>query len=293
MRVLSGHVAPVLCVAFSPDSSSLASGDQDGATILWDLESGKRLDTWRLDEGPSLALRFAPDGRPLAIGYGSRVFLLDIPRRDVHTYWFRHGGSTVLSFSSDGARLLATGYLDRMVLVIDPANVQACGGLQGYGGYVLALAHSPARDQRGRFATGGGAAGTVTLDLWENDRVVRACRGHSLPVYSLAFAPRGDLLASGSRDRTVRLWNPETAEELATLRGHTATVVALGFTPDGRTLISAGADGVFKLWDVATRRLVRSFDFGIGRVRCVAISPDGLTAATGGTDRSVLLWDLD
>jgi WD40 repeat protein len=293
MRVLSGHEAPVLCVAFSPDSSSLVSGDQDGTTILWDLESANRRDRWNPENGPVVALRFAPGGETLAIGYGWHVFLLELAYRLATPISRPLGGSAVLSFSPDGSRLLATGYLDRSVSIIDPDSGRVGSELQGHGGDVLAIAHSPAPDQSRRFATGGGASVGVTLHLWENNVVVRACYGHSLPVYSLAFSARGRFLASGSRDRTVRLWNPETAEELATLRGHTDTVVALGFTPDGRTLISAGADGVFKLWDVATQGLVRSFDFGIGRVRCVAISPDGLTAATGGTDHSVLLWDLD
>jgi WD40 repeat protein len=293
MRVLSRHEAPVLCVAFSPDSCSLASGDQDGVNIIWDLRSGRRRARWGNQRGPTLALRFAPYEEGLAVGYGSRGFFFDVACREVVPFSLAPGGSTVLSYSSNGTQLIATGYLDRTLLVLDAVQRKPCGELQGHGGHVLAIAHSPGRGQRDRFATGGGTSGVVTLDLWEGDLVARSFHGHSLPVYSLAFAPQGDLLASGSRDRTVRLWNSETAEELATLCGHSDTVVALGFTPDGRTLISAGADGVFKLWDVATRRLVRSFDFHIGRVRCVAISPDGLTAATGGTDHSVLLWDLD
>ena len=89
-------------------------------------------------------------------------------------------------------------------------------------------------------------------------------KGHTDLVYSVAFAPDGKTLAtgSGSRDQTVKLWDVTTGKELATLKGHTrypSAVVSVAFAPDGKTLATVSWDMTVnvKLWDVATRKEAR------------------------------------
>ncbi len=113
--------------------------------------------------------------------------------------------------------------------------------------------------------------------------------GHALKVDGLAFSPDGRLLASGSADSTVKLWDVESVRELRTLAGHRAWVRAVAFSPDGKTLASAAADGSLKLWDVATGAELRAVT-GAGAVNCVAFSPDGRLLVTG-NENAVKLWD--
>ena len=68
------------------------------------------------------------------------------------------------------------------------------------------------------------------------------------PVRSIAFAPDGQTLASGSRDGTVRLWRVADGTLLRTLEGHTAWVRSVAFAPDGQTLASGSEDGTVRLW---------------------------------------------
>jgi len=71
-------------------------------------------------------------------------------------------------------------------------------------------------------------------------------------VYSVSYSPDGKTLASGSYDKTVKLWDAATGKELATLKGHSGPVQSVAFSPDGKTLATASDDKTIKLWDLAT-----------------------------------------
>ena len=115
--------------------------------------------------------------------------------------------------------------------------------------------------------------------------------GHTDNVWSVAFRPNGKMLASGSWDQTVRLWNVNTGHLLHTLRGHTDTVMSVAFSPDGNTLASGSWDGTIRLWNPRNGKLKRTLREHTNGISSVAFSPDGLTLASGSADTTIRLWN--
>jgi WD40 repeat protein len=117
--------------------------------------------------------------------------------------------------------------------------------------------------------------------------------GHSARISALAFSPDGNLLASGSDDHTIKLWDVATGTELRELRGHLAEVYTLAFAPSGRVLASGSFDTSIRFWDVATGEELLIIP-APGQVSLIAFSPDGKMVAgiSSGKTQTLTLWDI-
>jgi WD40 repeat protein len=139
--------------------------------------------------------------------------------------------------------------------------------------------------------------GTVSIYRVSDGALLVVIPAHDSRVSAVAFSSDGRRLATGSDDRSVKVWEVSSdgrnVRLLYTLREHTSWINALAFSPDGAALASASHDQTIRIWSLSdgTRRLVLTGH--TGSVTTVAFSPDGQTVASGGEDRTVQLWDVN
>jgi hypothetical protein len=116
--------------------------------------------------------------------------------------------------------------------------------------------------------------------------------GHTDTIVSLAFSADGKTLATGSNDKTVRLWDVETGKEKAKLAGHEDEVYCLAFGPDDKTLITAGKDMTVRTWDLKTVKETQKLKID-SPVWGLAVTRDGKRIVAGGKDGGVTMFDAE
>lgn len=107
----------------------------------------------------------------------------------------------------------------------------------------------------------------------------------------ISFSPSGQLVASVSRDRSVRLWVPTVQGETGEFRAHTGAVRSIHFSPDGQRMVTASDDKSVKIWGVSRRKFISALLGHNNWVRCARFSPNGQLVATCSDDKTVRLYD--
>ncbi|BAZ27413.1 hypothetical protein NIES4073_83320 [Kalymmatonema gypsitolerans NIES-4073] len=126
-------------------------------------------------------------------------------------------------------------------------------------------------------------------------RCVQTLCGHTAAVNAIAISPDNQTLASGSNDRTTRLWNLNTGKWLYTLAGQEEAVLSVAISPDSRILASGGVARKISSWHLDTKKFNRTFFYlnpysHTGFVYSIAFSPDGTILASGSGDKTIRLW---
>lgn len=159
--------------------------------------------------------------------------------------------------------------------------------LQGFRGYVLAIAISP----DGQQLAASDGTGNVKVFSTDTGQQLQTLVGHQDQVWSVVWSPDGTRLASGSMDKTARIWNVSTGREELRVTAHTQTVMDLAWSPDGSRLATASNDASLAIWDAESGENLQTIKGHADALLGVDWSSDGTRIVTGSIDESVRIWN--
>jgi WD40 repeat protein len=256
-QALPGHNGWIMSVVFHPKNPSLvATGSVDGTARAWNVldRSSKQ---FMPNDGPVWSLAFDPEGSLLATGSaGGKVcaWPVDEPQGSP-AFCFSscdHGSCWSVAFSPDG-RWVAAGYQDGAIRVRDISGREIMELRGVHSGQVLSLSFSPNEN----YLVSSSSEGRFCVWDLPTGRSLRF-RDLDAPIWSVRFSRTGEILASGSVDRSVCLWNLN----LERLSGHSAEgpVRGLTFNRNGDWLAASCSDGTVRLWPVGKDDFKRLLD---------------------------------
>lgn len=265
----SGELGAINDVRFTPDGNAIVTCCSDGTVRMWDT-TGKPSEELRSPSNYELkGLAFEPssiavsgDGKWIAASYwpaGSKQFdhtsFVRVWKTDTHEFLTQidgwEGRAGAISFSPD-SEFLAVACADGMFHLIETGTWSILQTVEAHVGQVHALTFSRGGEllaTTGLRSHADGPEGEITVwntRDWTRETVVH----HEDRISSLDFSPSGVLLAAGSYDREVSVWDTQTLKRKTRFRGHGAPVRSVRFSPDGSRLCTTSTDNTAKIWSL-------------------------------------------
>ncbi|MEM9090845.1 MAG: NB-ARC domain-containing protein [Cyanobacteria bacterium P01_F01_bin.53] len=195
-------------------------------------------------------------------------------------------GSFLCADFSPDCTILATG-IDNRVCLWQAAEGKALLTCQGHTDWIVTVAFAPS-DSSAERALRGGQSSQPPLDQ-QQQRQQQLGQQQAQKQQTI----RAALMASGSHDQTIKLWNIGTGQCLKTLRGHTNWVQVVVFSPCGSYLASGSYDKTIRLWDVHSGNCLQTLSGHGGRILWVTFTPDGQQLVSASEDKTVRVWDVE
>ena len=285
-----GHTAWIVCLAYSPDQTLIASGSRDETIRLWNSASGQCLRTLSCVGSWVQTLVFSPDGQSLVSGGSDGLIRVwDIEKKSCRETLQGHQDRIqALKFSADGRRLVSSSQ-DQTVCVWDVDSGDRLQTWEIPVNSTLAMDLSP----DGQTLVTGSDGKAVKFWHIATGKCWQTLPNYHSRVWSVSFSADTQQILTASEDQTIKLWDVATGECRQTFLGHQHSVWLAAFSPDGRSLVSTSNDQTVKFWDVASGQCEKTLSAYSNWIQDIAFSPDGELLASGGEDRRLRLWQLD
>lgn len=285
-----GHDGGVQQIAFSADSSRIATTSREGKVRLWDEATGTLLAESHPQVAPVDLVAFCGDGKSvLCIKSGRDVQRWDPKTDEITPVFALPADSRISEFLPDRMLLgLVVGNMVRYLSLETGQLSEECE-LQS------ARFESPRTvlaSQHRRMAVFGLADVAEVVEL-PTGQLCGWQLTHRDLIEAVALTPDESRIITASRDCSIKVWDTSTGERISTLVGHTHQVHQLAVSPDGRRLASSGEDRTVRLWDLAQATQIVVFRGHEVPATSLRFSPDGKWLASGDEDGAVCVWRGD
>lgn len=270
-------------VCYSPNGRYIAYGGDDDAIYIWDIETSKDLNYSFVGHKKKVtSVCYSPDGKYIVSGSGDGTIRIWNAENGQQISLKEHQGFvTSICYSSDGKYIIfeSNNLIKKMNVTEDSMDLQECSVIEKETPFVNTVDISPNSND----IIYGGGYPNASKDINNsyaflfNGLEHKPLYGHRIDVETVCFSPDGKLVASGSADHTIRIWDKESGMPVGTpLIGHESSVSSICYSPDGKYLISGSDDGIILLWDMKTYKQLGEPQKGHeGGIYSVRFNPDG------------------
>ncbi len=290
-------------IAYSPDGKQLALAASIGIWF-YDTDTYKPLSLLTGHTNSVRSVEYSADGKILASGSNNGTIRLWDPQttKNIAVLTGHQNGVTDIAISGDSQTLASIGTDEKFVRLWNIKTGKPIANLIDNLTRPYSLAYSP----DSKMIAVGDFNGTITLFSTKTKKRTASLVGHDLApsditepgsVLSLAFSPGGAILASGSRDTTIRLWDTKTTHHKVTLTGHSGWVTTIALSPDGKTIASGASythwdsDSSIRLWDAKTGKNLRTIETP-ALIHKLAFSLDNETLASINEYNAIHIWNI-
>jgi HEAT repeat protein/Tol biopolymer transport system component len=299
------HRGTVRSVAWSPNSTHIASGSDDNTVQVWESDSGRNFYSYSSHTSAVLTVAWSPDGSRIAsAGDDGTVRIWNASTGQNILTYRGHAGDVVaaVAWSPDSTRIASTSGGGGQVQVWNAANGDLSFSYTAGNptGGTLTVAWSP---DGSRIASSGADGNVYVFDASTGRDVFVNTFGFSHGfqesdrINSVAWSPDSTRIASGSDGKTVQVWDASNGEQVYTYRGHSNNplgfVKSVAWSPDGTRIASGSEDKTVQVWDATDGKNAYIYRRHTDFVNTVAWSPDGTRIASGSNDRTVHIWGAE
>jgi len=256
-KTLTNHTADVYTIAFSHDGTLMASGSTDTKIILWDAATFEPIRTL---EGHTAAVReaeFSRDDKTLAsVGEDSTFRLWDVATGELKvTRTDQTKKVKSVAYFPDGKTIMTVSH-DLTVGLYDANTGEPKMFLKGHKDVLEDGAVSP---DGGQMFSGSGTD-WGQLIFWDAQTGEILCdletahgNDYGKEIDSVAYTPDGKYAVSGSKDRSIKFWDPKTFELKHVIAENPGRIESMSFSPDGKTMVVGfgGTDHTIRMWDIS------------------------------------------
>ncbi|KAF5352428.1 hypothetical protein D9756_005922 [Leucocoprinus leucothites] len=285
-RLLEGHTEIVLALTGSAGGTLLASGSKDKTARIWAPLMSEDSTDWG----------YHCIG--VCEGHAESVGAITMPRQQGDEV-------EVLSFMFTGSQDRTIKMWDLSGLQMDGTEVQKstrCHSLTTFKAHdkdINSLDVSPnnrllvsgSQDRTAKVYEILYTPGSKNSSARGELKLLGTCKGHKRGVWTVKFSPTDRLVATGSGDKTVKLWNLDDFSCIKTFEGHTNSVLRVDFLTMGLQLVTSASDGLVKVWNVQDEECITTLDNHEDKVWALAISRNDNTIVSGAADSVVTFWE--